>query len=408
MTRADFSGWPRSGHKRRRPGFVVTIAGLVDRLDETVNFEFSDEQNLLREQALGFLQENCPPSAVRAILDGDAAYDEGLWKKIAELGWMATAIPEQHGGIGLSYVELCVIAEELGRVVAPIPFSSSVYLATEAILMAGTTAQRERWLPRLATGDAIGAFALGEGPGQMTPARLATAVAGGKLTGTKVPVADGDIADFAVVVAKADSGDGASLYLVELDGVDRRPVDTLDPTRSHARIAFANAPAEPLGGAGEGWALRRRLLDRAAVLFAWEQVGGAAAALEMAKEYASGRYAFGRPIASYQAIKHKLAHAYVNNILARSNCYYGAWALGADAPQLPVAAAAARVSAIQAYYYASKENIQTHGGMGFTWEFDCQFHYRRAKLLSVNIGSESAWQDRLISAIESTSINDAA
>ena len=365
-----------------------------------MNFEFSDEQNLLREQARGFLQDNCPPAAVRAILDGDAAYDESLWKQIAELGWTATTIPEQHGGLGLGYLELCVMAEELGRAVAPVPFSSSVYLATEALLMTGSEAQREKWLPKLASGEAIGAFALAEGAGPPQPGKLGTAVSNGRLTGTKLPVADGDIADFAVVVANSNSGDGASLYLAELAGLDRTSVGTLDPTRSHARIVFKDAPAEPLGAVGEGWAAAGQLLDRAAVLFAWEQVGGAEAALEMAKEYALGRYAFGRPIASYQAIKHKLAQAYVKNTLARSNCYYGAWALDTNAGELAAAAATARVSATQAYYYASKENIQTHGGMGFTWEFDCQFHYRRAKLLSVNIGSEATWQDKLISAIE--------
>ena len=367
-----------------------------------MNFEFSEEQNLLREQAAGFLQDQCPPSAVRAILEGDASFDTDLFRGIAEMGWTAAAIPEKNGGLGLSYLELCVIAEELGRVVAPVPFSSSVYLATEALLLAGNDAQREAWLPKLASGAAIGTFALAEGTGQPSPNRLEASYENGRLNGTKMPVADGDIADFAVVVARCDRGDGASLCLVPLnaDGVARTTVATLDPTRSHARMDFDNAPAEPLGAAGEGWGLTRRILDRAAVLFAWEQVGGANAALEQAKEYAMGRYAFGRPIAGFQAIKHKLANIYVKNTLARSNCYYGAWALSTDASELPLAAATARVSAIQAYYFASKENIQTHGGMGFTWEFDCQFHYRRAKLLSVNIGSERTWQDRLISAIE--------
>ena len=365
-----------------------------------MNFEFSDEQHLLREQAQGFLQDACSPSAVRAILESDAACDEELWRKMVELGWTATVIPEEHGGIGLSHLELCVIAEELGRAVAPVPFSSSVYLATEALLLAGSAAQRRQWLPKLAGGEAIGTFALGEGVGQVQPANLATRAESDRLSGAKMPVADGDIADFAVVVARADSGDGASLYLVELDGVERQTLATLDPTRSHARIVFDETPAELLGVAGEGWHATQQVLNRAAVLFAWEQVGGANAALEMAKEYALERYAFGRPIASYQAIKHKLARAYVKNTLARSNCYYGAWALNADAAALPLAAATARVSATQAYYYASKENIQTHGGMGFTWEFDCQFHYRRAKLLSVNIGSEATWQDKLISAVE--------
>ncbi len=367
-----------------------------------MNFEFSDEQNLLRDQARGFLGTHCPMSKVRAVLDGDEPTDRALWEKIAELGWTATAIPEEFGGLGLSYLELAVIAEELGRAVAPVPFSSSVYLATEALLLTGSRAQKEKWLPKLAGGETIGAFAMAEGPGRTTATNLQTTADGGVLNGAKAAVADGDVADIAVVVSKADGGAGASLSLVELnaDGVSIQPQRTLDFSRSHARLEFTDTPAEPLGPPGQGWALVEKLLDRAAVLFAWEQVGGAEAALEMAKAYALGRYAFGRPIASYQAIKHKLAHAYVKNTLARSNGYYGAWALNANAPELPLAAATARVSASQAYYYASKENIQTHGGMGYTWEFDCQFHYRRAKLLSVNIGSEVQWQDKLVRALE--------
>jgi alkylation response protein AidB-like acyl-CoA dehydrogenase len=369
-----------------------------------MNFEFSEEQNLLREQAQGFLKENCPYSVVRNVLEGKtkAGYDEALWKKVADLGWTATAVPEEYGGLGLSYLELSVVAEELGRAVAPIPFSSSVYLATEALLLAGSREQKEKWLPKLASGEAIGTFAFSEGPGRPSAKSLKTSISKGRIRGTKTPVPDGDIADVAIVVAKSRVGDRASWYLVDLDqrNVKVTPVQTLDPSRSHATVQFRSADAEPLGADGEGWALTSKLFDRAAVLFAWEQVGGAQAALEMAREYALGRYAFGRPIASYQAIKHKLANAYINNTLARSNCYFGAWALNTNASELPLAAATARVSAIQAYYFASKENIQTHGGMGFTWEFDCQFHYRRSKLLSVNIGSEGYWQDRLITAVE--------
>ncbi len=374
-----------------------------------MNFEFSDDQKLLREQASRYLADNCPPAAVRTILEGDAAYDAKLWTGVGEMGWTAACIPEEFGGLGLSYVELCVIAEELGRVAAPIPFSSSVYLATEALLMAGSKDQKESWLPKLASGEAIGAFALAETAGRPSVDYLKTCASDNSaetaLTGSKIAVADGDVADFAVVVAASDAsapGDGANWYLVELDqpGVARKPIETFDPTRSHAQIEFKGAAAQRLGNAGEGWRLTERLLDRAAVLFAWEQVGGADAALEMAKEYALGRYAFGRAIASYQAIKHKLANAYIKNTLARSNCYYGAWALNADSEELPLAAATARVAAIQACNFAAKENIQTHGGMGFTWEFDCQFYYRRAKLLSVNIGSEAFWQDRLMHAVE--------
>jgi len=183
-------------------------------------------------------------------------------------------------------------------------------------------------------------------------------------------------------------------------GVTRAAVATVDPTRSHARIALDGAPGELLGAAGQGWALAERLLDRAAVLVAFEQIGGAQASLEMAREYALGRFAFGRQIASFQAIKHKLADMYVGVELARSNAYYGAWALTKDAPELPVAAAAARVAASEAYYQAAKENIQIHGGMGFTWEFDCHLHYRRAKLTGLMLGSARRWKDLLVARLE--------
>ncbi len=366
-----------------------------------MNFEFSEEQNLLREQARGFLSDSCSMKVVRAALEADAPFDPALWQKVAEMGWTAAVIPEEYEGLGLSYLELSVIADELGRAVAPLPFSSSVYLATEAILAYGSPEQKQSFLPRLASGELIGTFAVAEGPGRTSAASLTT-TGGSTVTGSKIAVPDGDVANFAVVVAQSAQGDGASLYLVDLEdkGVEREVVSTIDPTRSHANLKLDGATAELLGKEGEGWAAKENLFNRAAILYAWEQVGGADTALEMAKEYAMGRYAFGRPIASYQAIKHKLADMYVNNTLARSNCYYGAWALNTNAPELPLAAATARVSAIQAYYYASKENIQTHGGMGFTWEFDCQFLYRRSKQLSLVVGSEAEWQDRLVTALE--------
>ena len=319
---------------------------------------------------------------------------------MAGLGWMSTTIPEQYGGIGLGSLELCVIAEELGRSLAATPFSSSVYLATEALLMAGSEAQKQTWLPRLASGELIGCFALSEGPRAATERNLQTCVEAGALSGTKMPVADGDVANFAIVCAK--DGAGSSWYLVDLtaEGVVRRSVKSLDPSRSQAHIEFNNAAAELLGEAGQGWQLTNALYDRAAVLFAFEQVGGAHAALDQAREYALDRYAFGRSIASFQAIKHKLADMYAVATLARSNCYYGAWASSTDAAELPLAAATARVSATRAYNQCASENIQTHGGMGFTWEFDCHFHLRRARVLALNLGSQYQWEDKLVTALE--------
>jgi acyl-CoA dehydrogenase len=366
-----------------------------------MNFDFSHDQKVLRDQARKFLAEHASSTRVRRILDTDAPYDAELWQGMGEMGWMSTAIPDAYGGAGFGYLELCVIAEELGRSLAPTPFASTIYLATEALLRAGSETQKKRWLPRVAQGQAIGCFALAEGPYPATPGTVTTRAVGGRISGVKVPVLDGDVADFAVVAAQAGAS-GLSLFLVDLagPGVGRTPVSTVDPTRSHGRITLADAPAELLGVAGDGGSLLERLLDRAAVLVAFEQVGGAQAALDMAREYALGRFAFGRQIASFQAIKHKLADMYVAVELARSNVYYGAWALSKDAPELPVAAAAARVAATEAYFHAAKESIQTHGGMGFTWEFDCHLHYRRAKLTGLMLGSARRWKDLLIARLE--------
>jgi len=365
-----------------------------------MNFDFSDAQKMLKTQARDFLKASCPTTVPRRILDGDEPYAPELWKEIIALEYTGISIPEEYGGIGFGYLELCSVAEEIGRALAPVPFSSSGYLATEAILMAGSEDQKQNYLPKLAGGELIGTFALAEGTNVPTASGQNTTFADGKVSGEKIPVPDGDFADFAVVVASSDAG--PSLVLVDLsgEGVERQAVETIDPTRSHAKIVFSGAAGELLGDAGDGWNLKTRIFERAAVLFAMEQLGGCDACLAMACDYARGRYAFGRPIGSFQAIKHKLADMYIKNELARANCYYGAWALSTDAPELPVAAAGARISATQAYHYASKENIQTHGGIGFTWEHDCHLFYRRAKLLSLALGSLRSWKDQLITHLE--------
>lgn len=365
-----------------------------------MNFDFSDDLKLLRDSARKFLSEHCTTSAARRILEGAEGYDRGLWDKVAAMGWTGAAIPEEYGGAGLGHLGLCVLAEELGSALAPIPFSSSVYLAGEALIAGGSAAQKQAWLPRLASGAAIGTLALAEGPGRADLRTLRTTFRAGVLAGEKLPVPDGGVADVALVVAQGERGPILALVDLGGEGVTREEVETVDPSRRHARITFANAPAEALGAPGNGEALIARVLDRAAVLFAFEQVGGAQRALEMARDYALQRYAFARPIGSFQAIKHKLADVYVATELARSNAYYGAWALHRNAAELPLAAAAARVSANEAFFLAAKENIQVHGGMGFTWAFDCHLYYRRAKLLSLALGSTRVWKERLMLQLE--------
>jgi len=365
-----------------------------------MNFDFSDDLKMLREQARKFLAGRSSRQVVRKVFEDGAGYDAELWAEIARMGWLGTAVPEAYGGSAVGYDGLCVLAEELGYVLAPVPFSSSIFLAAEAILAAGSEAQKQRLLPPTIDGSRIGTFALAEGLGNPDPARIGAKVVSGKLTGTKLPVADGEIAHFAVVAASDEAGE-VGLYVVELDapGVKRSRLQGLDWARKDAKIVFADARAERLEGA-RGYAVIGELIDRAAILIAFEQVGGAQACLDMAKKYAMERFAFGRPIASFQAIKHKLADVYVAIELARSNAYYGAWAISTDAAELPIAGAAARVAATEAFHLASKENIQTHGGIGFTWEADCHLYFRRSKLLAAALGSAPYWKDRLIGALE--------
>ncbi len=366
-----------------------------------MNFDYSDDQKFLKNEARKFLEARCTSAAVRKVLDNaDVSFDADLWKGVAEQGWLGAAIPEEFGGLGLGHIELCAIAEEMGRVVAPIPFASTVFFVAEAILLAGDDAQKADLLPKIAAGELIGCFATSEGPGVVNASNLSAKVEGGKLTGVKIPVTDGDIADLAIVLA--NEGGKAGLFLVDLKGagVSRDTLQSLDPTRGVGRLTFAGAPATRLGAAGDGFTLTEQVFDRAAVLLAFEQTGGADKCLEMAREYALGRYAFGRVIAGYQAIKHKLADMYVKNQVARSNAYYGAWALNTNAPELPVAASAARIAASEAYWFGSKENIQTHGGMGFTWEVDCHLYYRRSRQLGLVAGAPKVWKERLVSQLE--------
>jgi alkylation response protein AidB-like acyl-CoA dehydrogenase len=289
-----------------------------------MNFDFSDDQKQLRDQARKFLAEKCSPKAVRVVLDGKAPYDKELWKGLAEMGFLGVAIPEEFGGAGAGHLELCVIAEEMGRANAPVPFSSTVYLAAEALLIAGNDAQKKKWLPAIASGEAIGTLALFEGKGNPSPKNVKLTAANGVLNGVKKPVADGAIANFAVVAARTGSSgreSDISLFLVDLKaaGVEVKSLTNLDPTRGQAEISFKDCKAEPLGVGGEGWSILTQVLDRAAVLCAFEQVGGAARALEMGRDYALDRIAFGRQIGSFQAVKHMLADMYVSATLARSN-----------------------------------------------------------------------------------------
>lgn len=364
-----------------------------------MNFEFSEESNLLRDQARSFLSDKCGSAVVRRVLEGKAPYAETLWREMAVMGWMGVAIPEQYGGIGFGYEALCVLAEELGRALAPVPYSSSVFLAAEAILAAGTEAQKTALLPSIADGSSIGALAFAGGLARPSAEALQMHAEDAVLNGEIWPVQDGNLANFAIVAARDSFGVG--LYAVDLNaaGVQRQTLETFDPSRGQARFKFTRVSGDRLGAEQDCWPLVERVLERAAIVTAFEQVGGAEACLHMARDYSLERIAFGRQLGSFQAIKHKLADVYVELEIARANAYYGAWALQGEEDELPLAAATARVAAIQAFRLAAKENIQTHGGVGFTWEFDCHLFYRRAQVLALALGGMPYWKNHMLDCL---------
>lgn len=353
-----------------------------------MNFDFSDDQRLLQAAVRKMLAATSSSQEVRRSLEGEAPYSETTWRELIAMGAASAAIDEQYGGAGLGYLELCLVAEEAGRHLAAVPLCSSVYLAAEAIAHGGSEAQKQQWLPRIAAGEVIGtarldnveSYLVGEAP----------VFDGEKLTGQFV-VPDGGVADLAVLQA------GEALLLVELShrGVSRQSLPSLDPTRPYSRLILRDAPAQVLGGKTDAAAVAARVRNGAAVLVAFEQLGGADQVLAISREYALERKAFGRQIGSFQAIKHKMADMFTANELARAHAYYGAWALSSGAAELPLAAAAARVAATTAYRQAAEESIEIHGGIGFTWEMDCHLYFRRARYLGQLLGSEHAWRAQL-------------
>jgi alkylation response protein AidB-like acyl-CoA dehydrogenase len=358
-----------------------------------VNFDFSDEQKSLKAEVARVLAGANGLKSARRALEAQAAYDQLLWSELARLGWLGIAMPASYGGQELGHEMLCCVAEEFGRSMAAAPLGSTIYLAAEAILQFGSDAQKRHWLPRIASGELIAAFGFVEGAGAIRASAVRCEVRNGKISGVKVAVTDGALAKLFVVVARENGA--PQLYLVEA-GADEVSIEAqtgIDPARASAIVRFRGADAERLGD--QGWAGIRRLLDRAAVLFAFEQLGVADAALSMALAYARERRAFGRSVGSFQAIKHKLADVWAANELARANAYYAAWALHTDASELPLAAATARVAACEALERAARELIQVHAGIAVTWEHDAHLFYRRGQHLNLVIGGLREWQDYL-------------
>jgi alkylation response protein AidB-like acyl-CoA dehydrogenase len=343
-----------------------------------LNFEFPEDCTAIAVELRRVLTKVCPMDEVRRCLDQRCASGT-TWRALADLGVLGATVPERWGGSGLTPLQLAACAEEIGRACAPVPTLASAYLATEALLMGGSDALREQWLPGLAQGKVIGSVALTAGTLRCSA---------GQVTGRLQRVPAGAAAAFVITAC-----DGV-LLCIDLagPGVARHELRVLDPGMPLADIDLDGVPSAVLADAQALDAL----VDRAAAFLAFEQLGGADRALEMARAYALQRRTFGRVVASYQAIKHKIADMWVMNELARGHAYHAAWALAHSPQALPLAAAGARVAASAAFELASHENLQVHGGVGYTWEADCHPFYKRSLSTSLALGAPPVWKRRIV------------
>lgn len=362
-----------------------------------MSLSFTGEQEQIQREARRFLTDAFSPETLRSLLRERGAFDTAMWRACVDMGWTGAGFPEEHGGLGLGALEVCLIAEECGRVATGAPFLGSSYAVGSTLLRWGDGDLRNALLPALAGGGATGAIAVFEGEDGV-PEAPQTAFGNGRLFGVKPAVAGGGAATHAIVYAMADK---PILTLVDLraPGVTVTLRDTYDNSRCTADLRFEGVEATALN-ASDGRAAALDLLARWATVTAFEQIGGAEAAMHRARDYANERQAFGQPIGKFQAIKHRIAEMFVAIELARGNALLAAAGLTEDAPDLVLRAAAARLTATQAYEFAASESIQTHGAIGATWEHDLHLFFRRSRTLALEAGSRFFWEDLIVDALQ--------
>ena len=369
---------------------------------------FTEEQELLRESARRFFEGECTTGFVRQRMAEPAAVTDEFWQKLAEQGWLGIVSPEEEGGSGLGLVDLVVLMEEMGRAVMPGPFLSTVLLGGSAIAEAGSPAQRRQWLPQIADGSAKAALAWTEPNLRWDAAGVALTAreAGGgfALSGTKLFVGDAHLADVIVVAARTRDGstleDGVSLFLVPKDthGLTASVLPTIDETRKLCELRLDNVslPATALlGEIHQGWAPLSRVIARATVALAAEMCGGAQQVLDMTVAYAKIRITFGKPIGSYQGVKHQAADMLVALENAKSLTYYAAWAMDQGLEEALLAVSMAKAAASDMYRKVAGTGIQLHGGIGMTWEHDLQLYFKRAKASEVAFGDATWHRERV-------------
>jgi alkylation response protein AidB-like acyl-CoA dehydrogenase len=366
-----------------------------------MNFAFSEEQEELRKVVKNFLDAKSPEAEVRKQMDTTEGFDTAVWKQMGdEMGLQGLIIPENYGGSGYSYVELGVVLEEMGKSLLCAPFFSTVALAANALLVAGSEDAKSSYLPGIASGATVATVAFTEENGRWDESGVTMTESGGKLSGTKSFVLDGHTADLILVLAKS-SGGGLGLYAVEgsASGLTRTALSTMDQTRKQAKLEFDGVEAKPVAKDGFAWSDWSTVLDLAAVALAAEQVGGAQRCLDMSVEYAKVRVQFGRPIGSFQAIKHKCADMLLEVESAKSAAYYAMWCASEMNDELPSVASLAKAYCSEAYFHAAAENIQIHGGIGFTWEHPAHLYFKRAKSSELLFGDPTYHRELLAQRI---------
>ncbi len=377
-----------------------------------MDFGFNQEQELLRATARKFLENECTSEFVRTRMAEPAGVTDDFWAKLAEQGWLGLIYPEEYGGTGLGFVDLSVLMEEMGRAVMPGPFFSTVLLGGLTILESGSAAQKAEWLGKISAGEAKATLAFTEPNARWDAAAVTVAAreSGGAFTlsGTKLFVLDAHLADVLVVVARTREGkrpeEGLSLFLVPraTKGVDVKLLPTMDQTRKLCEVTFADVTVGAdalLGPKDAAWAPLARVLDRATVALCAEMCGGAQRVLDMTTEYAKIRIAFGKPIGSYQGVKHKAADMLVEIENAKSLTYYAAWAVDENVPEAPLAASMAKAYVSDAFRKAAGAGIQLHGGIGFTWEHDLHLYFKRAKSSEFTFGDATWHRERVAQLI---------
>jgi alkylation response protein AidB-like acyl-CoA dehydrogenase len=355
----------------------------------------------LRATVRGFLADKSPESAVRAAMQTPERYDRVLWDQLArQLRLPGLALPGEYGGDGFGVTELEVVLEEMGAALLCSPFFGTVVLAAQALLASGDAAACARYLPAIAAGQVTATLAAAEGAGSWDPATVGARAQrtpdGWALTGTKSFVIDGASAGLVLVVARTTAG--TALFAVDrgAPGLHAEPMTTLDASRAMAVLRLEQVPAVLVGAEGQGGPLLSRVLDLACVALAAEQAGGARRCLEMSAGHARTRYQFGRPIGSFQAVKHTCADMLVRVELAEAAAREAARLAAEAAAEFPAAAAAAHICCSQAFMFAATENIQVHGGIGFTWEHPAHLYFRRAKSAELLFGGPAHSHERLL------------